>query len=68
MIKVLTISLVAVLLYGCGTDTDTNANETLDVTPANAKNIVEHTGAKVNTMVQQNKESLAAAIDAQTTQ
>ncbi|MSR14104.1 MAG: hypothetical protein EXR86_05945 [Gammaproteobacteria bacterium] len=54
------------LAGGCGSDPDPNAAQMIDVTPGNAKNIVDQTAVKVDTAIQQNKEALDAAIDAQT--
>lgn len=63
--KTIAVSLICALLVACGSDTDSNSKEMIDVTPANAHNIVTETGAKVDAAIQQNKESLDAAIDAQ---
>ena len=57
--------LLMLMLVGCGSDEPTTANKPLDVTPGNAHNIVEQTGAKVDGILQQNKQDMDAAIDAQ---
>jgi hypothetical protein len=52
-------------LMACGKDKVPAPHTTIDVTPANAANIVEQTGAKVEDSMQQNTQALDAAIDAQ---
>lgn len=55
---------IGAALAGCGRDDAPEGKEVIDVTP-NAANIVEQTGDKVDAAVQQNKQTLDAAIDAQ---
>ena len=52
-------------LAGCGSDNAPPTKEIIDVTPANATNIVQHTGVKVEEAIQQNTLDLDAAIEAQ---
>ena len=52
-------------LAGCGSDDAPPTKETIDVTPANATNIVQQTGVKVEEAIQQNTLDLDAAIEAQ---
>ncbi len=57
--------MLILMLVGCGGDEPTPAKKLIDVTPANAHNIVEQTGAQVDGILKQNKQDMDAAIDAQ---
>ncbi len=57
--------MLMLMLVGCGRDEPTAAKKLMDVTPTNAHNIVEQTGARVDGMLKQNKQDMDAAIDAQ---
>ena len=61
----LTLLTLMLTLFGCGRDQPVTSKEMTDVTPANAHNIVEQTGAQVDGILQQNKQDMDAAIDAQ---
>jgi hypothetical protein len=61
----LNLFVLMLTLAGCGSDEPVTSKELIDVTPANAHNIVEQTGAKVDGMLKQNKQDMDAAIDAQ---
>ena len=67
MIRPLTIAiLAAVFMSGCGSNSNPAAKKTIDVTPANAHNIVTDTGAKVDAAMDHSKAAIDDALDAQT--
>ena len=53
------------LLTACGGDTGSQGKQTIDVTPSSANNVVQETGAKVNTAIDQGSAALDQAVDAQ---
>ena len=60
--KHFTIPLAITLsLTACGGDIGSQGKQTIDVTPGNAQNIVQDTGAKVNAAVEQGKDAIDKA-------
>jgi len=66
-LRVVCAGLLIGLLGACDRESLPKTGRTTDVTPGNAANIVEQTGAKVDAALQQNTQALDAAIDAQST-
>jgi hypothetical protein len=60
--KRFTFPLVIIIsLAACGGETGSQGKQTIDVTPSNAQNIVQDTGAKVNSAVEQGKDAIDKA-------
>ena len=62
----LTVALASFLLNACGADSTPAAKKTGAVTPANAHNIVNDTGAKVDAAIEGSKDAIDQALDQQT--
>ncbi|MBI2801409.1 MAG: hypothetical protein HYX63_14215 [Gammaproteobacteria bacterium] len=60
------VTLAVLFLSACGADPNPSAKKTIDVTPANAHNIVTDTGAKVNAEIEASKDAVDHALDEQT--
>ncbi len=62
----LSVAFAVLFLSACGVDSNPSAKKTIDVTPANAHNIVHGTDVKVNAEIEASKDAIDHALDEQT--